>query len=145
MKLQHLERDSLRKTLERWSISDLEEYANAVASQRFNSCHENIKLRPLHLAVRQQRRYITVQLFSAKERWLISDKHLHHKIKAWPCLCLGNGTVNISYASKQYFFFHRIIVYSKHTSASDTNIGHGLSELCHGFHILHAMISKLSV
>lgn len=42
-------------------------------------------------------------LFSAKERWLISDKHLHHKIKAWPCLRLGNGTVNISYASKWFF------------------------------------------
>lgn len=78
-------------------------YANAVASRRFNSCHENIKLRPLHLAVRQYCRYITALLFSAKERWLISDKHLHHKIKAWPCLRLGNGTVNISYASKQFF------------------------------------------
>lgn len=77
-------------------------YANTVASPRFNSCHENSKL--LHLAYKKIRRYITGKLSSSKELWLISDKHLHRKIKAWPCSLLRNGTVNISYASMNGFF-----------------------------------------
>lgn len=94
-------------------------YANAVASPRFKSCHENIKLRSSASGFWEEWRYITAQLFSSKELWLISDKHLHRKIKAWPCSRLRNGTVNVSYASKNCFFLW-ITVYSRSTSASDT-------------------------